>query len=48
METIADGLRATGARDVRTNIVRDSGHWPAFEQPDALIAVVREFVDSID
>ena len=42
-ETLADGLRASGVRRVRTVLIEDCGHWPAEEAPAALASVLREF-----
>jgi pimeloyl-ACP methyl ester carboxylesterase len=47
METIALGLRNAGATDVRTNVVTDSGHFPAEEQPAQVVQTLIGFIDSI-
>ena len=47
LEAVAGGLRHAGARDVRTAVLADCGHWPAEEQPAALAALIREFSRSV-
>lgn len=36
---------ATVARDVQSVIIADSGHYPAEEQPEALLAAIQAFLD---
>jgi pimeloyl-ACP methyl ester carboxylesterase len=48
MEVIAQGLRDVGAKDVRTNVIKNSGHWPADEQPEQVVSILSTFVDSIE
>jgi pimeloyl-ACP methyl ester carboxylesterase len=48
MASIAKGLREVRASDVHTDVIFDSGHWPAEEQPDQVIEALSEFIDSID
>ncbi len=47
LPTVRDGLRHTGATDVRTALVPESGHWPAEEQPAALAAIIDDFATSV-
>lgn len=46
MEVIARGLRDVGAEDVRAHVIKDSGHWPADEQPEQLVSMLCDFVAS--
>lgn len=45
--TIAEGLRAAGATDVRTAIIDECGHWPAEEQPAALAEIIGQFAGRV-
>jgi pimeloyl-ACP methyl ester carboxylesterase len=47
LQTVAGGLLRAGATDVRTAVIPDCGHWPAEEQPAALVAIIREFAMSL-
>jgi pimeloyl-ACP methyl ester carboxylesterase len=47
LDTVAGGLRETGATEVRTAVLADSGHWPAEEQPAALAELIRGFARSV-
>lgn len=47
LPTVREGLRDTGATDVRTAVIPGSGHWPAEEQPAALAAIIEDFAASV-
>lgn len=40
---IAEALREQGATDVKTELVTNSGHYVADEQPDAVAALIERY-----
>jgi pimeloyl-ACP methyl ester carboxylesterase len=47
LDAVAGGLRQAGAAEVRTAVLRDSGHWPAEEQPASLAELIGNFAGSV-
>lgn len=43
---LTEGLRKLGVADVRPVVVAGSGHWIAEEQPVAVVAAIRSFIDA--
>jgi pimeloyl-ACP methyl ester carboxylesterase len=43
-----DGLRSAGLRTVRGSVIPNSGHFAADEQPEAVVAAVREFAELVE
>ena len=44
---LAKGLNAVGARDVRTAVIANSGHWVAEEQPAAVVELIAAFASGL-
>jgi pimeloyl-ACP methyl ester carboxylesterase len=46
MQVYVRGLQDSGLRDVRPVIIPNAGHFAPHEQPEAIAAALREFIDS--